>query len=147
LVTDSILILRKLADLQRHREELREFEAITVEAYRADWKIERIVERTLQMMIEICCDVANHIIAEEGLRIGQSVADSFRSLGEGGVLPAQLIPAMVSMGRFRNIVVHQYADVDDAIVVGILHEHLGDFAAFSEAILAFLDRQRGASPP
>ena len=139
-MTDRQLILRKLADLDRHRQELREFEGCTIEAYEADWKVQRIVERTLQIMVEICADIANHIVAEEGLRMAQSVADTFRSLFEGGILPAELLPKMVQMAGFRNIVVHRYDAVDAAIVIGILSGHLEDFTAFREAVIGFLSR-------
>lgn len=143
MVTDRSLVLRKLAELDRHRDELREYETLAVESYQSDWKVQRIVERTLQMCIEICGDVANHIVAEEGLRVPTSMADAFRSLREGRVLPAEMVPDLVSMTRFRNVVVHQYDEVDPVIVVGILRRHLGDFEAFRNAIVGFLARQDG----
>lgn len=141
-MADRPLLLRKLADLDRHRRELSEFEGVDVEAYARDWKVQRIVERTLQMMVEICADIAGHIIAQEGLRVPASVADSFRSLAEGGALPAELLPRMERMAGFRNVVVHQYDAVDGAIVVAILRGHLGDFEQFRDAIVAFLGGQR-----
>jgi uncharacterized protein YutE (UPF0331/DUF86 family) len=39
------------------------------------------------------------------------------------------------MAKFRNVIVHDYARVDPEIVVGILHEHLGDFVAFRAVVL------------
>jgi uncharacterized protein YutE (UPF0331/DUF86 family) len=39
------------------------------------------------------------------------------------------------MAKFRNVIVHDYARVDPEIVVGILHERLGDFAAFRAVVL------------
>ena len=39
------------------------------------------------------------------------------------------------MAKFRNIVVHQYDEIDQAIVVNILKKHLGDFYAFRDMIL------------
>lgn len=51
-LVDKSLVLRRIADLQRYLEQVREFAGITLEAYESDWKTQRIVERTLQMMIE-----------------------------------------------------------------------------------------------
>jgi len=45
---------------------------------------------------------------------------------------------MEKMAKFRNIVVHQYEEVDAEIVIFILKKHLGDFERFKEAILAYL---------
>lgn len=42
---------------------------------------------------------------------------------------------MDKMVKFRNIVFHQYQNVDAEIVITILQKHLEDFGAFKEAIL------------
>ncbi len=68
-VVDRDLLLRKLADLDQYLSQVSEYRNITLDQYRGDWKIQRIVERTLQMAIEACVDIANHIIADRGLRI------------------------------------------------------------------------------
>lgn len=46
---------------------------------------------------------------------------------------------MLKMARFRNIVVHQYDKVDEAIVIGILNNNLDDFTAYRDAILKILN--------
>jgi len=51
-MVDKSLILRKLAELEEYLEQIKEYSDITVDEYSDDWKIQRIVERTLQMMIE-----------------------------------------------------------------------------------------------
>lgn len=50
-MVDRAIVQRKLAALSEYRGQLQEYATISVEAYLADWKIQRIVERTLQMMI------------------------------------------------------------------------------------------------
>ena len=45
-----------------------EYRNITVDDYQRDWKSQRIIERTLQMAIEACVDVATHVIADRGLQ-------------------------------------------------------------------------------
>jgi len=59
------IYLRKLSELDEYYKQIKEFEKITVAQYSADWKIQRIIERTLQMMIETCVDIASHIIADQ----------------------------------------------------------------------------------
>ena len=53
-MVDETLILRKLSELDEYYKQVGEYEQITVRQYCADWKISRIIERTLQMMIETC---------------------------------------------------------------------------------------------
>jgi len=133
-MVDDILILKKLASLGEYGSQLNEYAGISVPDYRLDWKVQRIVERTLQMMIEICADIANHIIADQGLRTPQTYAETFQILGENGILSPEKSQVMEKMAKFRNIVVHQYETVDAEIVVMILKKHLGDFEEFSFAV-------------
>ncbi|MBI2525434.1 MAG: DUF86 domain-containing protein [Candidatus Rokubacteria bacterium] len=136
-MVDPDLILRKLADLDQYLVQVSEYRGITVEEYRRDWKIQRIVERTLQMAIEVCVDVASHIIADRGLRVPATYAEAFEILGEAGLLDAALTAQMVRMAGFRNVLVHEYARVDAEIVVGILAGRLGDLARFRATALAW----------
>lgn len=142
MALDRVLIGRKLLDVDARLDELEEFRSIPVEAYAADWKTRRIVERTLQMLIESCADIASHIIAEEGLRVPQSLADAFRVLGEAEVVPADLVPALVRMAGFRNILVHRYDRIDPEIVLGVLRRHLDELVTFRQAITGWLESCR-----
>jgi uncharacterized protein YutE (UPF0331/DUF86 family) len=137
-VVDRDLVLRKLADLDRYVGQVSEYRDITVEQYRADWKTQRIVERTLQMAIEVCVDVVNHVIADRGLRVPGTYAEAFEVLGEAGLLDRLQQEAMTRMSKFRNVLVHDYARVDPAIVVAILREYLGDFSSFRTAALKWV---------
>ena len=137
-MVDKSLILRKLAELEKCLEQIKEYSNITVDEYSNDWKIQRIVERTLQMMIENCVDIASHIISDRKYRIPKSYADTFSILHKEGVLEKNLFEQMEKMAKFRNIVVHHYDKVDAVIVVNILKRHLGDFRDYRNAIVAVL---------
>ncbi len=137
-MVDRDLILRKLADLELYVSQVSEYRDITVEQYRRDWKIQRIVERTLQMAIETCADIANHVIADRGLRVPATYAETFEVLAEAGLLDAGLREAMTRMSQFRNVLVHQYTDVNPAIVVRILRDQLQDFSRFRAVVLTWL---------
>ncbi len=132
--------MRKLAELEEYLNQIREFSSVTVAEYEDQWKTQRIVERTLQIMIELCADIAGHIIADKKLRVPASYADAFRSLREADIISAELLGIMEKMAKFRNIVVHQYEKVDAEIVILILQKHLADFLVFRDEIVkALLD--------
>ena len=105
---DEALILRKLADLNQYYRQLKEYENTTADQYSDDWKIQRIIERTLQMMIETCADIAGHIISDKGFRIPKSYADTFKVLLEENILDRKLYVVMEKIAKFRNIIVHSY---------------------------------------
>lgn len=47
-MVDKPLILRKLTELDEYLKQMGEFSSVTLEEYSRDWKVQRIVERTLR---------------------------------------------------------------------------------------------------
>ncbi len=134
-LVDYLLIQRKLAELDTYLEQISQYRSISVQNYRADWKVQRIIERTLQLMIEICLDIASHIISDRNLRPPVTYADTFVVLEENGLIDSELSEKLQKMARFRNILVHHYERIDPEIVVGILRKDLDDFRRFKETLL------------
>ena len=137
-MVDKAVILRKLSELETYLKQVREYSGITLQAYKSDWKTQRIVERTLQMMVETCADIAGHIASDRGMRTPTGYADTFRVLEDNGIISPDLCGSMEKMAKFRNIVVHQYERVDSEIVIAILSRYLNDFERYREAILAHM---------
>ena len=139
-LVDKALILRKISEMETYKNQIGEFSNITPKEYKENWKTQRIVERTLQMMIEICVDISNHIISAGGMRVPISYTDTFKILHENKVIDSELLDTMEKMAKFRNIVIHQYEEVDAEIVVLILKKYMGDFERFKESILDYLGK-------
>ena len=141
MLVDAVLTerLRLLAlyvdELQSFRQEARSFQA-----YASDVKLRRAVERTLQVGVEICLDVGRRLIALEGFRYADDNQDVFRVLAQEKIVPEKLLDALLDMARFRNLIVHDYAKIDDAKVYEILIRRLGDFDAFAEAVAIYLNQ-------
>jgi len=137
-LVDKRLVGRKLAQIDTYLNQIKEFSKISLSRYKTDWKTERIVERTLQILIEVCIDIANHIISDKGMRLPTGYADTFKVLAENKVIGKKLSEELEEMAKFRNVVVHQYETIDPAIVVSILHRNLGDLEKYKKAILQYL---------
>ena len=137
-MVDRALMGRKIAQMETYLGQVKEFSPTSLAAYKNDWKTQRIVERTLQILIELCIDIANHIIADGKMRLPQGYADTFGVLAENRVIGRRLGERMGRMAKFRNVVVHQYERIDPAIVVSILNRNLGDFENYKKTILKFL---------
>ncbi|HPA72868.1 MAG TPA: DUF86 domain-containing protein [Spirochaetota bacterium] len=120
--------------------ELRRADDIDWNKYRTDIRARRFVERSLQVIIEACLDIAHHIISDDGMREPVSYRDAFAVLGENGILPQGEIDKYEKIAMFRNLLVHYYEKVDDEIVFGIFRKNLGDFDGFVGHVLAYLER-------
>jgi uncharacterized protein YutE (UPF0331/DUF86 family) len=85
-------------------------------------------------MVEHCVDIANHIISDRELPIPTSYANTFEILNQASLISDDLTKTMVRVVKFSNILVHQYTQVDAAIVVSILQSNLIDFIRFRDEI-------------
>lgn len=94
----------------------------------------------LQVSIECCLDVANHIIASERFRAPADYADSFSVLEDEGVLTQDLTLRLRQMAKFRNRLVHLYGEVDNKFVYNAISEDLKDIHQFREAIFDYFMR-------
>jgi uncharacterized protein YutE (UPF0331/DUF86 family) len=88
----------------------------------------------LQVSVECCLDVANHIIAAEGFRAPRDYADSFKVLEEQGVLNEELAMRLRQMAKFRNRLVHLYGEIDDAYVHEFIKKDLKDILNFKKVV-------------
>jgi len=100
----------------------------------------------LQVAIECCIDIANHIISAERLRSPRDYRDTFKVLHETGIVPDDFVPALQDMARFRNRLVHLYWEVDDRQVYHILTHDLDDFDTFVACVLDFFSPTRDKPP-
>lgn len=92
--------------------------------------------------IESCIDMCNHIIAQNGFRIPEDYADTFKVMAEAGALDNAFVQQLRNMAKFRNRLVHLYWEVDDVQVYEILKTRLDDFKAFLDSLSAFLGWHR-----
>ena len=137
-MVDKNLILRKIAALDEYLKQIKEYTDLSLKVYESDWKAQRIVERTLQMMIETCMDISGHIISDEKLRGPETYADMFRILIEKKILNESQRVAFDKMAKFRNIIVHNYEKIDPEIVIGILKKNFNNYEDFKAAIITYL---------
>lgn len=117
---------------------LREFQGIDRTKFLSDHLIYSTVERDLQLAAECVFDIGNHIIAEMGFREPEGYRDIIVILGEEGVLPNDFTERFADLAGFRNVLVHEYLDVDRNQVYDVLRDELDDFRRFAEYVVAYL---------
>ncbi len=127
---------RVLAKLDQLRGYLGELEAIVPSGFEAYGRVEirRACERLLQISIEAVIDICGLLVA--GLRLGLPGAedDLFEKLAGAGVVSEEAAERLRMMKGLRNILVHEYARVDDRIVYETLRSGLPDLEAFIEQV-------------
>ena len=89
----------------------------------------------LQVSIECCLDVANHIIASEKLRAPRDYSDSFLVIQEEGLIASELGDKLRQMAKFRNRLVHLYGEIDNTNVYEYIKGDLKDIEEFKSIII------------
>jgi len=139
-VVDRPRILAKLDEFDGY---LRELRAISPACMGDYLKIEkkRACERLLQIAIECVIDIGNLFVS--GLRLGLPAEenDIFEKLGRAGVISNDMVAVLKRMKGCRNILVHEYARVDDEIIFEAVSTKLGDFDDFRREIIAGLEQR------
>jgi len=88
----------------------------------------------LILAIEACVDICNHILAKEHLGVPDSYSDCFKMLGDRGIISRELAEKLITMAKFRNLLVHLYWKVEDEKIHEILQSELEDFEEFIKQI-------------
>jgi len=100
----------------------------------------------LEVAIESCLDICNHIIASERWRAPHDYADTFKVMNEHGVFPNDFTKTLRQMARLRNRLVHLYWQVDNTKIYEFITSELGDFDTFVSHILNYLASRQPPAP-
>lgn len=134
-MVDAVRLRALLSRLRSRRRDLETYATLDPEEYMAVPERIHASRYLLITAIEDALAAANHIIAAEGLRAPADYADAFRSLSEADVLDGELARRLEGMARFRNLLVHVYARVDDRRVHGFLRKDVEDLDRFIARVL------------
>jgi uncharacterized protein YutE (UPF0331/DUF86 family) len=133
-VVDELRVRALLDRLGNEIDALRRLAARDRDDLLADDDLLAAVKYRFIIAIEVCIDVGRHVIASEGLRAPLDYADVFVVLADASLLDGSTAADLRDTARFRNLLVHGYARVDDTRVVDVLHDRVDDLAAFRTAL-------------
>jgi uncharacterized protein YutE (UPF0331/DUF86 family) len=128
-------IAQKFLQVDEYLGLLRTISKTALEAFLEDKIMIGSAKYYLQISIECCLDVANHIIASEHLRAPRDYADSFMVIEEEGLVPPELGQRLRQMAKFRNRLVHLYGEIDDAYVYEFIRKDLKDIEEFKSIMI------------
>jgi len=130
-LTDPVLIGKRLRKLREYVVLLRRLRSRPREEFIEDPFVIGNVERYLQLAIQVVLDISNHIVADDRLGAVEEYRDAIRLLGQSGYLQPDLAQRLIPMAGLRNILVHDYLDVDRGKIYILLQDCLEDFEQFA----------------
>ncbi len=132
---------RRLEALDSYLHRARRLAEVAEQEFLADPAIHDLAERYLHLAVEAALDLANHWIAERGLRTPESNRDTFAVLEEAGEIDRALGARLRGWAGFRNVLVHEYTSIDHRLAYRAIHDDLPDLEALRDWALAKLESE------
>lgn len=130
---DKVLLQKKLEMLVRCIERIKSQNVSSLEELESNLDKQEIIILNLQRAVQICIDIGNHILLDYSVT-PTTMADTFKSMAEKGIISASNAANLAKAVAFRNIAVHQYDTLDNKIIFDIINNHLVDFPDFAASI-------------
>jgi len=131
-LVDADSVFAKLARLDSLLAVLEDARVRGRSAVTSDLHLQLEVERALQVSIQICIDIGAHLVSELGLKPAEDYQGVFASLSSDGTIESDLADRLADAARLRNLLVHDYGEIDHARLWDSLGE-LDDLRAFAAA--------------
>lgn len=134
------IIRRKLERIVTNLRLLDPVRRLDLAAYRADVYRRKAVERLLQETVEAAVDINAHLLVEAGRASPEDLYSSFTAAADLGVLAREFAVRIAPSAGLRNRLVHEYDEIDDAIVLLAAGDMLEQYPQFVAQVEAFLSR-------
>lgn len=138
-MVDKSVVYRILSSLNDSLAHLESKRNVSFETYRKDKDIQAIVERKLEISIQACIDIGNHIVSQGNLGSPSDYGEIFLILSEKGIISPAQADKLVKMSGFRNVLIHEYRDILIEKVYDILQNRLSDFYEFAQSSIKYLE--------
>lgn len=129
------IINDKIRQIDNFIEELYPSIPETFEEYEKDFKTRAICERYLEKIIEALVDLAFLVIKDKKIRIPKEDGQAFIILAENNIIGKELALKLRDAKGMRNIIAHEYGEIDDSQVFNsVKHELIDDANEFIKSI-------------
>lgn len=140
-MVDRDLLAAKLGELADRIARVRRHCPGTADALARDRDRLDLVSFNLMLAVQVCLDVASHLIADEGWPAAGDLAGAFVRLRERGVLTEATAEALARAAGLRNVVAHVYGRVDAGLVHQAATHGLRDLERFAAETAAWAEAQ------
>jgi len=137
-MVDSHVILARIDKIRESVGKLRKLAQRTEDAFISDSLATDSTERNLQTAIQAVIDIGNHIVADMDLGTPADYKEIFRLLAKNGIVGDEQAARLISMTGLRNILVHEYLQIDLHLIYSIIRNDLDDFDQFIAAALKLI---------
>ena len=136
---DETVILVKIESLKRCLDRIKTKIPHDAKQLSSDLDRQDIIILNLERAVQLCVDIAAHVLAELETKTPQTMSESFVGLFEQSIITEKTADSMRKSVGFRNIAVHEYQIISWDAVFAIVTKHLGDFRRFAGEVMVWMD--------
>jgi uncharacterized protein YutE (UPF0331/DUF86 family) len=135
------VVAAKLAELDLRIERIVKHRAISTVELAANADALDLVAFNLMLAVQICADIASHIISDAGWPSARTLGDAFERLAQHGVVTQPTSAALARAVGLRNVVAHGYAGVDVDLVHAAASHGIADLKQFGREVARWVGSQ------
>ena len=131
---DPLIVAAKLESLRRCVARIEARRVPTASDLAADVDVQDIVALNLTRAVQLCVDVALHVLSAGDEPPPETMGEAFDALAAVDVISEALAQRMRAAVGFRNLAVHADQSIDWAIVHRLTYEGVDDLRSFAAAV-------------
>ena len=138
-MVDRFVVTARITKIREYVALLRKIRGLADERrFVSDPLIYGNAERYLQLAIQAVLDISHHIVADRSLPLPADSKSLFDLLARQKVVSKGLSVKLAAMAGLRNILVHEYLEIDRRRIYRALTTELRDFETFVRAVTRLL---------
>lgn len=120
----------KVSSIRKYLKLLERYRKYSQDEIESNPDLKGAFERYLYLAVQAAIDLAEAVIAFKDFRRPTTYTDAFYILDEQDFISKELSEKLIQMAKFRNIIAHDYEEVDFRIVCDAGQNHIIDIEEF-----------------
>lgn len=137
---DKKIIARKLAEIIQELRHLEKLTKLSEKELFGQAEKYYFAERVLERLINTAIDLNMHICSETKPKMPSTYYDSFIMLGKLEILPDNLAKKIAGSTTLRNLLAHEYTNIDPKKFYDSLKKGFMDYKNYAEHLEKYLDK-------
>lgn len=133
-MTNISAIEAKVSSIRKYFKILRNYQKYSQKEIEANLTLRGATERYLYLITQATIDLAEAIISLKNFRRPSSYTEAFYILKEENFISFGLAEKLAKMAGFRNIIAHDYENLDFGIIYDVLKNRLIDIDKFLKRV-------------
>jgi uncharacterized protein YutE (UPF0331/DUF86 family) len=135
-MVDPGVILKRAEQIEKHLDRIRPFTSLSYDAFLKDEVTQDVVEYNLFQVVNHLIDIFQHVVVDEEYGFPETAYEAAQILLKKGILGQEEAEIFKQMVGFRNVVGHDYININKEVVYQILTHGDKDIRALLTRIVS-----------